>query len=175
MERKLATVVADKTGHILNKVRKPTRSEKGPEYALELLFDMVREVVNLRGLDQKSYLSDRRELRAVLWIRKPELSIHPRICPGGTHSRLKRNSNPNFQVPVTIENDANASALAEFRFGGGRGYNAVLYMTMSTGIGGGIVINGQVYHGCQRQCRGGRTSDTSTERTALWLWETGMP
>ena len=41
---KLATVVADKTGHILNKVRKPTRSEKGPEYALELLFDMVREL-----------------------------------------------------------------------------------------------------------------------------------
>ena len=48
---------------------------------------------------------------------------------------------------MTIENDANASALAEYRFGGGRGYNAVLYMTMSTGIGGGIVLDGQIYHG----------------------------
>ena len=51
---KLATVVADKTGHILGKVRKPTLSEKGPEYAIGLLFDMVREVVRQVGLEQKA-------------------------------------------------------------------------------------------------------------------------
>jgi glucokinase len=52
-----------------------------------------------------------------------------------------------FNLPAVIENDANAGALAEWMFGAGRGYDYVVYMTMGTGIGGGIVANGQVYHG----------------------------
>ena len=60
---KLATVVADETGQILGKVRKPTLSEKGPEYAIGLLFDMVREVVSQVWLGTEGYFSNRRELR----------------------------------------------------------------------------------------------------------------
>ena len=143
---KLATVVADKTGHILNKVRKPTLSEKGPEYALGLLFDMVREVVDLAGLERKSISAIGVSCGGPLDT-KTGIVYSPPNLPGWDALPLKAKLESEFQVPVTIENDANASALAEFRFGGGRGYNAVLYMTMSTGIGGGIVINGQVYHG----------------------------
>ena len=143
---KLATVVADKTGHILNKVRKPTLAEKGPEYALGLLFDMVREVVDLAGLERKSISAIGVSCGGPLDT-KTGIVYSPPNLPGWDALPLKAKLESKFQVPVTIENDANASALAEFRFGGGRGYNAVLYMTMSTGIGGGIVINGQVYHG----------------------------
>lgn len=143
---KLATVVADKTGHILNKVRKPTLAEKGPEYALGLLFDMVREVVHLAGLERKSISAIGVSCGGPLDT-KTGIVYSPPNLPGWDALPLKAKLESEFQVPVTIENDANASALAEFRFGGGRGYNAVLYMTMSTGIGGGIVINGQIYHG----------------------------
>ena len=143
---KLATVVADKTGHILGKVRKPTFSEKGPEYAIRLLFDMVREVVNLAGLEQASISAIGVSCGGPLDT-KTGIVYSPPNLPGWDALPLKAKLESEFQVPVTIENDANASALAEFRFGGGRGYNAVLYMTMSTGIGGGIVIDGQVYHG----------------------------
>ena len=143
---KLATVVADKTGHILGKVRKPTFAEKGPEYAIRLLFDMVREVVNLAGLEQESISAIGVSCGGPLDT-KTGIVYSPPNLPGWDALPLKAKLESEFQVPVTIENDANASALAEFRFGGGRGYNAVLYMTMSTGIGGGIVIDGQVYHG----------------------------
>ena len=143
---KLATVVADKTGHILGKVRKPTFAEKGPEYAICLLFDMVREVVNLAGLEQESISAIGVSCGGPLDT-KTGIVYSPPNLPGWDALPLKAKLESEFQVPVTIENDANASALAEFRFGGGRGYNAVLYMTMSTGIGGGIVIDGQVYHG----------------------------
>ena len=143
---KLATVVADKTGHILNKVRKPTLAEKGPDYALELLFDMVREVVNLSGLEQKSISAIGVSCGGPLDT-KTGIVYSPPNLPGWDALPLKAKLESEFQVPVTIENDANASALAEYRFGGGRGYTAVLYMTMSTGIGGGIVINGRIYHG----------------------------
>ena len=143
---KLATVVADSTGHILSKVRKPTRSEKGPEYALQLLFDMVRETVELAGLAQKSVSAIGVSCGGPLDT-KTGIVYSPPNLPGWDALPLKALLESEFQIPVIIENDANASALAEFRFGGGRGYNAVLYMTMSTGIGGGIVIDGQIYHG----------------------------
>ena len=143
---KLATVVADKTGHILGNVRKPTHSEKGPEYAIDLLFDMVREVVSQVGLEQTSISAIGVSCGGPLDT-KTGIVYSPPNLPGWDALPLKALLESEFQVPVIIENDANASALAEFRFGGGRGYSAVLYMTMSTGIGGGIVIDGQVYHG----------------------------
>ncbi|MDD9975381.1 MAG: ROK family protein [Candidatus Poribacteria bacterium] len=143
---KLATVVADSTGHILGKVRKPTLAEKGPEYALGLLFDMVRETIRLAGLEQASISAIGVSCGGPLDT-KTGIVYSPPNLPGWDALPLKAKLESEFQVPVTIENDANASALAEYRFGGGCGYNAVLYMTMSTGIGGGIVLDGQIYHG----------------------------
>ena len=53
-----------------------------------------------------------------------------------------------LHVPVVIDNDANAGALGEARFGAGRGHLPLFYMTLSTGIGGGIVLeDGSVYRG----------------------------
>jgi glucokinase len=51
------------------------------------------------------------------------------------------------RVPVKVDNDANAAALAEARWGAGRGYRNVFYATIGTGIGTGIVMDGHVYHG----------------------------
>lgn len=50
-------------------------------------------------------------------------------------------------APVAIDNDANAAALAEATHGAGRGYNLVFYMTIGSGIGGGVVLNNTIYHG----------------------------
>jgi glucokinase len=50
-------------------------------------------------------------------------------------------------APVALENDANAAALAEWRFGAGRGYRDVVYLTMSTGVGGGLVLSGRLHTG----------------------------
>ena len=143
---KLATVVADSTGHILNKVRKPTLAERGPEYALQLLFDMVRATIELAGLEQGAISAIGVSCGGPLDT-KTGIVYSPPNLPGWDALPLKAQLESEFQIPVIIENDANASALAEYRFGGGRGYNAVLYMTMSTGIGGGIILDGQVYHG----------------------------
>lgn len=52
-----------------------------------------------------------------------------------------------YRVRVKIENDANAAALAETLWGAARGYQNVFYATLGTGIGTGIVINGNIYHG----------------------------
>ena len=52
-----------------------------------------------------------------------------------------------LQVPAIMDNDANAGALGEAVFGAGRGCDPLFYMTLSTGIGGGVVVNGRVLRG----------------------------
>jgi len=54
---------------------------------------------------------------------------------------------PIVQAPVFIENDANVAALGEAVYGAGKGYRIVLYITLGSGLGGGVIINGQIYHG----------------------------
>lgn len=52
-------------------------------------------------------------------------------------------------VPVVADNDANIAALGEAHFGAGKKYNRVFYITMGSGVGGGLVIDGAIYHGHQ--------------------------
>ncbi|MGH9405079.1 MAG: ROK family protein [Terriglobia bacterium] len=52
-----------------------------------------------------------------------------------------------LRVPCRVDNDANAGALGEFRFGAGRGAESIVYITHSTGIGSGIIVNGELYRG----------------------------
>lgn len=52
-----------------------------------------------------------------------------------------------YNVNVKIDNDANAAALAEAKWGAGRGYRNIFYTTVGTGVGTGIVFDGKIYHG----------------------------
>ncbi|HET9213544.1 MAG TPA: ROK family protein [Gaiellaceae bacterium] len=52
-----------------------------------------------------------------------------------------------FGVPVMVENDANAAALAEHRLGAGRGTRHMVMLTLGTGVGGGLVLDGRLYRG----------------------------
>jgi glucokinase len=53
----------------------------------------------------------------------------------------------NFQVPVILDNDANAQAFGEFKFGAGRGFESMVFLTISTGIGAGIILGNKLYRG----------------------------
>ena len=52
-----------------------------------------------------------------------------------------------FNVPVYVDNDANIAALAEARLGCGKEYKRVFYITLGSGVGGGFIIDGEIYHG----------------------------
>jgi glucokinase len=53
----------------------------------------------------------------------------------------------NFGVPTYLDNDANLAGLAEWKFGAARGHHNVLYLTVSTGVGGGVIINDRLLQG----------------------------
>jgi glucokinase len=67
--------------------------------------------------------------------------------PGWTNLPLKKLIQDCFDVPVAIGNDANLAALGEWRFGAGIGHRNLLYLTVSTGIGGGVIIDNQLLLG----------------------------
>ncbi|MDO4865290.1 MAG: ROK family protein [Clostridia bacterium] len=52
-----------------------------------------------------------------------------------------------LELPVYVDNDGNVAALAEHRYGAGRGYDDMIYATLATGIGGGLILNGKLYRG----------------------------
>ncbi len=52
-------------------------------------------------------------------------------------------------LPVLVENDANTAALAEAHKGAGRGYSKLFYVTLGSGVGGGLVVDGRIYHGAK--------------------------
>ncbi|MCH7999512.1 MAG: ROK family protein [Chloroflexi bacterium] len=67
--------------------------------------------------------------------------------PGWQDVPLARLLEERFGLPTLLENDASAAALGEHRFGAGRGSRHMLYITVSTGVGGGIIIDGDLYRG----------------------------
>ncbi len=70
--------------------------------------------------------------------------------PGWENVALQAQLETHFGVPVRLDNDANIAALGEHRFGAGRGANHLLYITVSTGVGGGWILNGKPWRGWHR-------------------------
>lgn len=78
---------------------------------------------------------------------KEGVIMSPPNLPGWDGVRIVEFFSNRFHVTVHLQNDANACALAEYRFGAGRGTRNMVFMTFGTGLGAGIVIDGKLYSG----------------------------
>lgn len=67
--------------------------------------------------------------------------------PGWEDFPLRERLEAQFGAPARVDNDGNVGALGEHRFGAGQGLNSLLYITVSTGVGGGWILNGRLWHG----------------------------
>jgi glucokinase len=80
--------------------------------------------------------------------------LSPPNLPGWRDIPLKRLLKEQFPLPVYVEHDGNAGALAEWYFGAGRGYRNIVFLTMGTGLGAGLILDGRLFRG---------TNDTAGE------------
>jgi glucokinase len=135
---KLAAGVVGRDGTVLRHTVTPTVNESQDE----LLADIERAIAELLGDDVRAVgvgvpsTIDQRAGRAVSSVNVPLAGVD-----------LRDDLAARFGLPVAIENDANAAALAEHRFGAGRGAAHMVMLTLGTGIGGGLVLNGELYRG----------------------------
>ncbi len=81
-------------------------------------------------------------------IRWPEgVTLTSSNLPGFKGFPIRRRLEELLGLPVLADNDANGQTLGEYRYGAGAGFEHMVFMTVSTGIGGGIVVNGKLYRG----------------------------
>lgn len=78
---------------------------------------------------------------------KRGIVLSPPNLPGWDSVRVVEFFKERFNVPVALQNDANACALAEYLYGSGRGVRNLVFMTFGTGLGAGIIIDGKLYSG----------------------------
>ncbi len=73
--------------------------------------------------------------------------LSPPNLPGWDRIELKRLLAERFRLPVYVEHDGNAGALAEWYFGAGRGARTLIFLTMGTGFGAGLILDGRLFRG----------------------------
>jgi glucokinase len=136
---KVAAGVVDEDGNILVSTRRPTPGSS-PAHVEETIAAVVSELrrehdVEAVGIGAAGFIdSDRAVIRFapnLAWRNEP----------------LRDIVSQRVGLPVVVENDANAAAWAEYRFGAGRGERDLIAVTVGTGIGGGIVLDGHLYRG----------------------------
>ena len=140
---KIAIGVASPDGEMLFDRRIPTRPELGPNVALESVFLAIEEM--LRAANAR-LLAIGVGCPGPLDIEKG-LVLSPANLRTWNRFPLVDNLREHFNVDIAFDNDANAAAYGEFAYGTGKGLRNVFYVTISTGIGGGVIINGELYRG----------------------------
>jgi len=143
---KILSVVADEQGSILGEDRRATEAAEGPEAGLEHIAASLEAALAAAGLG-------RDDLRAVGVCSPgpidPARGVLPEASnlPGWIDVPIRQYLTDRLGVPAILEHDATAAAYGEFVYGAGRGCRHIVYITVSTGIGGGLVLDGQLYRG----------------------------
>ncbi|MEV0821547.1 ROK family protein [Nonomuraea rubra] len=141
---KLAAGVVTGDGLIHGWQVTPTRREEGPRPVLTRLFDLGRKAVAEAGVPEVAAVGI--SCGGPLDTTTGVLECPPHL-PGWIDIPIVALATETFGVPAALENDATAAALGEFRYGAGRGTSTMVYLTISTGVGGGSVIGGRLHRG----------------------------
>jgi len=139
---KIAVGVVDQQGQVLAKNECPTEVPRGFEYAMQQVTALLRECADQAGI----------KLRGIgIGCAGPVDAVTGAL--GNVNNLAGWTGNPvevlarEFGVPVALENDADAAALGELYWGVGRAKTRFLYVTVGTGIGVSVILDGKVYRG----------------------------
>lgn len=140
-----AALVSPK-GEILHRKRLATEAEGGPRHVISRLVATVRELCSGAGMEAGRLIGAGVGCAGPLSPQEGVVYHSPNL-PGWSRVPLKARMEEDLRRPVIIENDANAWALGEFLFGAGRGAKNIICLTLGTGVGGGIIVEGSLVHG----------------------------
>jgi len=143
---KIALALGDGAGAIHASERMPTAPSGDPRADLRVIVEHCRALLARYGARIEQVAGVGVSMPSPLDIEKGVV-LNPPNLPSWHGMPVRPLLAEALGRPVAIENDANAAALAEWRFGAGRGCSDLVYLTMSTGVGGGLVLGGQLQRG----------------------------
>ena len=141
---KCAVLAGTEKMEILERIQFATETSRGPEYAIDKLLENASKIIQKRkgqlpvaiGISCGGPLDSREGL-----------ILSPPNLPGWDNIPITNIFEDKFGVPVFLQNDANASALAEWRFGAGQNTKNMIFLTFGTGLGAGMILDGRLYTG----------------------------
>lgn len=141
---KLASGLVDTTrGELVASARRPTEPAGGATLALATMLDMARELIAQAPGDVSGVgINFGGPVDSAGGI-----VLHSHHVPGWDNVPLAARVEAALGLHAVLENDANGQALAEWRFGAGRGSRSMAYLNVGTGIGGGLVLDGRLWRG----------------------------
>jgi glucokinase len=144
----LRVAVADDHGRLRTVVRQPTQAGRGREHVIDRIVAAVAEAL------QKEGTSPRRIRALGIGLPGPVdpaagLVISPANLPGFRNVPLNRILTRATGIPSFLHHDAHLAALGEHRRGAARGASELIYVTVSTGIGAGLLLRGELYAGAR--------------------------
>jgi len=141
---KTLTALIDIEGKILFKERHPTPKQSA-EQIVELVSARISKLPGSQGIDKRSILGVGIGVAGTVDMENGLVVSSPHLPFKDTP--LKLMIGDSLKLPVLIDNDATLAALGEQKFGVAKGIHNMVMMTIGTGIGGGIIIKGEIYRG----------------------------
>lgn len=139
---KSAVLLIDSQGNVAERQEKPTTKGKNNwQPTIEFFKDTLlkyskKEQLSAVGVSCGGPLNS-----------KEGTLLSPPNLPGWDNVPVVKILHETCKLPVALENDANAGALAEWRYGAGKGFSNMVFLTFGTGLGAGLILNGSLYSG----------------------------
>ena len=143
---KILVALAHEGGGIMASRKFPTEALEGPDRVLRRLVEVAGELLFSEGLSWHKVDGIGICMAGFIDKRSATIVSSPNL-PGWEGFPLERELKKRLKIPVLVENDASAAAYGEFLYGAGKGKRNLVNITLGTGIGGGIIAEGQIYRG----------------------------
>lgn len=131
---------------LLKKVVFETRKTSGPEEMIALFIQEIEAMLKEFAIGMDAVAGIGISCGGPLSSRERTI-LNPPNLPGWVNVPIGQILEDKFHVPVILENDANACAVAEWKYGAGKGCRNVVFLTFGTGLGAGLILDGRLYRG----------------------------
>ena len=131
---------------IIDKIKFPTEVARGWKTVLDEILEKCDELLLRNGIKNTDLIGVGISCGGPLDSKKGTINCPPNL-PDWDNVPIVRIVSEHFGVRCVLHNDANACAVAEWRFGAGKGYNNLVFLTFGTGMGAGLILDGRLYCG----------------------------
>ena len=154
--------VVDDDGHPRSGVSLPTEPHKGQQYGLDTMCAAIRQAAAAAGLKTADIAAVGVATPGTMDLKTGYILDPPNLKPW-RNVPVRDYVRDQLKLPTAFQNDANAAAMGEYWAGAGQGYHSLVFFTLGTGIGGGIILNGAVLEG--EHSHGGELGHMKIEMT----------
>ncbi|MDE0016636.1 MAG: ROK family glucokinase [Candidatus Poribacteria bacterium] len=145
---KILSAVIDAEGNILGTAKVPTKADEGTAVVIDRIADAIQKAIGKSGVNRASIEAVGIGAPGPLAPETGVVIFAPNL--GWRDVRLKAELEARVGIPTFVDNDVNVGTLGEHAFGAGKGVQNIVGIFVGTGIGGGIILHGELFHGASK-------------------------